>query len=86
MPGKGYCLGAGMPRKEQPLHDAMRLFDGRFRDTRDTIVVIDEIQDSVKVYSSDPAVVQGSFPCDFVITGSYLGRHFPESIFSRLAI
>lgn len=41
----------GISRKEQTLHEAIKLFDGRFQDSKDMIVVIDEIQDSAKVYS-----------------------------------
>ena len=70
----------GMPRKEQPLHDAMRLFDERFQDTKDTIVVIDEIQDSAKVYSLIRQFAR-EFSCDFIITGSYLGKTLSREYF-----
>ena len=75
----------GMPRKERPLHEAMRLFDGRFQDTKDTIVIIDEIQDSAKVYSLIRQFAR-EFSCHFVVTGSYLGKPYPKSISSQLAI
>ena len=70
----------GMLRKEQPLHDAMRLFDERFQDTKDTIVVIDEIQDSAKVYSLIRQFAR-EFSCDFIITGSYLGKTLSREYF-----
>ena len=41
----------GQPRKERPLHDAFVLFDSSFVDDKDTVIVIDEIQESAQVYS-----------------------------------
>ena len=38
-PGEG-------PRPQAPLHDAFRLFDENFSDTEDTVIIIDEIQES----------------------------------------
>ena len=70
----------GMPRKERPLHEAMRLFDGRFQDTKDTIVIIDEIQDSAKVYSLIRQFAR-EFSCHFVVTGSYLGKTLSKEYF-----
>ena len=46
----------------------------------DTIVVIDEIQDSVKVYSLIRQFAR-EFSCDFVITGSYLGKTLSREYF-----
>ena len=70
----------GMPRKEQPLHDAMRLFDERFQDTKDTIVVIDEIQESAVIYSRIREFAR-EFSCDFIVTGSYLGKTREKEFF-----
>ena len=70
----------GTPRKERPLHEAMRLFDGRFQDTKDTIVIIDEIQDSAKVYSLIRQFAR-EFSCHFVVTGSYLGKTLSKEYF-----
>lgn len=75
----------GMPRKEQPLHEAMSLFDGRFLDTEDTIVIIDEIQDSAKVYSLIRQFAR-EFSCHFVIFWAVIWENPVQSIFSRLAI
>ena len=36
----------GTKRPEQPLHDAFKLFDPDFEDTNDTVIIIDEIQES----------------------------------------
>ncbi|MEY8356748.1 AAA family ATPase [Lachnospiraceae bacterium 54-53] len=41
----------GEPRKDKALQEAFKLFDGRFEDCENTIVVIDEIQESARVYS-----------------------------------
>lgn len=63
----------GTPRKEQILHDAFRLFDGGFQDSKDTVVVIDEIQESAQVYSLIRQFAR-EFCCHFIVTGSYLGK------------
>lgn len=70
----------GMPRKEKPLHEAMALFDTRFQDNKDTIVVIDEIQESAKVYSLIRQFAR-EFQCHFVVTGSYLGKTLSKEYF-----
>ena len=43
-PGEG-------PRPQAPLHDAFRLFDENFSDTEDTVIIIDEIQESAEIYN-----------------------------------
>ena len=64
--------------------DAHLIFDkytnGEFRDTRDTIVIIDEIQESSKIYSMIRQFAR-EFKCDFVVTGSYLGRLLDKEFF-----
>lgn len=70
----------GMPRKENQLHEAFSLFDSRFQDTKDTIVVIDEIQESAEVYSLIRQFAR-EFDCHFVVTGSYLGKTFSKEYF-----
>lgn len=80
------CLDAatawkpGMPRKEHPLHDAFLIFDGRFVDKRDTVVVIDEIQESARVYSLIRQFAR-EFECHFIVTGSYLGKVIEKDYF-----
>lgn len=45
-------LAAGEgPRPQAPLHDAFRLFDENFSDTEDTVIIIDEIQESAEIYN-----------------------------------
>lgn len=63
----------GQPRKKQPLHDAFCMFDSEFTDTKETIVVIDEIQESAEVYSSIRQFAR-EFQCHFVVAGSYFGK------------
>lgn len=70
----------GEPRIQKPLHRALQLFDPTFTDDIDTIVVVDEIQESAKVFS---LIRQFSreFTCHFVVTGSYLGKTLQKGYF-----
>ena len=70
----------GMKRKERPIHEALSLFHGEFEDNKDTIVVIDEIQESSKVYSMIRQFAR-EFECDFIVTGSYLGKTREKDFF-----
>ena len=70
----------GEPRIERPLHEAFRLFDSRFEDNKDTIIIIDEIQESAKVYSRIREFSR-EFICHFVVTGSYLGKTVEKGYF-----
>lgn len=73
----------GMPQKEHELHDAFLLFDEAFVDTKDTIVVIDEIQESPEVYSMIRQFAR-EFICHFVVTGSYLGKTLSREYFQPM--
>lgn len=73
----------GMPRKEKPLHEAFSLFRPDFCDEMGTIVVIDEIQESGKVYSLIRQFAR-EFICHFVVTGSYLGRVTSKEYFQPM--
>ena len=70
----------GEERLKQPIHRALELFDRNFTDDKDTVVLIDEIQESAKVYS---LVRQFSreFRTHFIITGSYLGKTLEKDYF-----
>lgn len=70
----------GTPRIEKPLHKTFQLFDSRFADHEDTIIVIDEIQESAKVYSRIREFAR-EFQCQFVVTGSYLGKTIEKGYF-----
>lgn len=63
----------GKERPQQPVHKAFALFSERFTDKEDTVVVVDEIQESDTVYNLVREFTR-KFRCRFIITGSYLGR------------
>lgn len=63
----------GEERPLKPLHDALKLFDSEFRDETDTVVIIDEIQESAVVYNLIREFTR-TFQCRFIVIGSYLGR------------
>jgi len=70
----------GEPRIERKLYEAFRLFDSRFEDNKDTIIVIDEIQESAKVYSKIREFSR-EFVCHFVVASSYLGKALEKGYF-----
>lgn len=70
----------GEKRVEQPIHKALQLFDNSFVDSKDTIVVIDEIQDSPKVFSMIREFAR-EFEAHFIVTGSYLGKTVNKEYF-----
>lgn len=80
------CLDAatawepGQERIEKPIHKALLLYDKGFLDDKDTLVVIDEIQDSAKVYSMIRQFAR-EFEAHFIVTGSYLGRTLEKGFF-----
>ena len=63
----------GTKRPEHPLHDAFRLFDIEFTDSDDTVIIIDEIQESAEIYNRIREFTR-QFKSHFIITGSYLGK------------
>ena len=59
-----------------------RLFDENFSDTEDTVIIIDEIQESAEIYNRIREFTR-QFRCRFIVTGSYLGRIYePEFRYS----
>lgn len=70
----------GQKRIEKPIHKALELFDQGFTDDRGTVVLIDEIQESAKVFS---LIRQFSreFEAHFIVTGSYLGKTVQKEYF-----
>lgn len=70
----------GEERVEQPLHKAMTLFDSSFMDDENTVVLIDEIQESAKIYSLIRQFAR-EFKAHFIVTGSYLGRTIEKGYF-----
>lgn len=70
----------GEARQEKPLHRAITLYANEFTDDKDTIVIIDEIQESAEVFSLLRQFAR-EFQCHFVVTGSYLGQTFKQGYF-----
>lgn len=69
-------------RPKSPLHDAFIMFDEEFCDTEDTVVIIDEIQESSEIYNRIREFTR-QFNCRFIVIGSYLGRIYePEFRYS----
>lgn len=72
----------GTKRPERPLHEAFLLYEPQFQDTDDTVIIIDEIQESAEIYNRIREFTR-QFKCHFIVTGSYLGRVFePEFRYS----
>lgn len=73
------CLSAatewrpGTPRPERPLQKALALFDSTFTDDKDTVVIIDEVQESAQVYNQIRTFAR-EFQAYVIVTGSYLGK------------
>ena len=63
----------GTPRPEHPLRDAFRLFDPDFEDTEDTVIIIDEIQESAEIYNRIREFTR-QFYCRFILAVSYPGK------------
>lgn len=58
---------------ENPVYELIRRIHPDFEDTEDTIVIIDEIQESAAIYNRIREFTR-QLKSDFIITGSYLGR------------
>ena len=80
------CLSAaaawkpGEPRIEKPLQKALYLYDSEFADDKDTIVIIDEIQESSHVYNQIRTFAR-EFQAYVIVTGSYLGKTVQSEFF-----
>ncbi len=70
----------GEPRPADPIHRAIKMFDLRFTDDESTLVVIDEIQESARVYSLIRQFAR-NFQCHFIVAGSYLGKTVEKEYF-----
>lgn len=58
---------------ENPVYELIKRHCPDFDDTPDTLVIIDEIQESADIYNRIREFTR-KLKCDFIITGSYLGR------------
>lgn len=70
----------GEKRIEHPIHEALELFCRDFTDDEDMVVLIDEIQDSARVYSLIRQFAR-EFKAHFIVTGSYLGKTLDKEYF-----
>ena len=58
---------------DNPMQELLRRYQPEFEDSEDTIIIIDEIQESADIYNRIREFNR-AFKSDFIITGSYLGR------------
>ena len=70
----------GMSVDENSLHKAVTLFAPEFQDTEETVILIDEIQESAKVYNLIRTFAR-EFSSYVIVTGSYLGRILSKEFF-----
>ena len=75
-----YHWEVGQQRREGALHDVFKAYAPDFEDKKSTVVVIDEIQESSVVYSCIREFAR-AFTCDFIVTGSYLGKTREKDFF-----
>ena len=75
-----YHWEVGQQRREGALHDVFKAYAPEFEDKKSTVVVIDEIQESSVVYSCIREFTR-EFTCDFIVTGSYLGKTREKDFF-----
>ncbi len=60
-------------RFQNPVKELLIRYEPTFADTKDTVVIIDEIQESAEIYNRIREFTR-SLASDFIVTGSYLGR------------
>lgn len=71
----------GTPRPEyHVLKEAFRLYDPKFTDGEDTVIIIDEIQESARVYNQIRTLAR-EFESYVIVTGSYLGKTLQKEFF-----
>lgn len=58
---------------QNPVYELIRRYQPGFEDSEDTVVIIDEIQESADIYNRIREFTR-TLKSDFIITGSYLGR------------
>lgn len=58
---------------ENPVYELVRRYCPEFTDSKDTIVIIDEIQESAEIYNRIREFTR-KLESAFIVTGSYLGR------------
>ncbi len=58
---------------ENPVYELIKRYQPDFENSPNTIIIIDEIQESADIYNRIREFTR-TLNCDFIITGSYLGR------------
>lgn len=70
----------GKPTEENPVRKALELYDSTFMDNKETVVIIDEIQESAEVYNEIRTLAR-EFQAYVIVTGSYLGKLIEPEFF-----
>lgn len=70
----------GQSVAETPIRKALELYDATFIDSKETVIIIDEIQESAEVYNQIRTLAR-EFQAYVIITGSYLGRTLEQDFF-----
>ena len=70
----------GKPMEENPVRKALELYNPEFTDDKDTVVIIDEIQESSEVYNHIRSLAR-DFQAYVIVTGSYLGKTIEPEFF-----
>lgn len=70
----------GQPLPENPLQAAFKLYNQEFTDDENTVVIIDEIQESAEVYNQIRTLAR-EFQAYVIVSGSYLGRTIEREFF-----
>ena len=70
----------GKPMEETPVRKALELYDETFKDNKDTVVIIDEIQETAEIYNQIRTLAR-EFQAYVIVTGSYLGRTVEPDFF-----
>lgn len=70
----------GEKGSEKPLYDAIKLYNADFIDNENTLILIDEIQESALVYNAIRTFAR-EFKSGVIVTGSYLGRTINREFF-----
>lgn len=60
-------------RYQNPIYELIKRYQPDFEDSKNTVVIIDEIQESADIYNRIREFTR-TLKCDFIITGSYRGR------------
>lgn len=77
---KAYYWANGQDKTEKGMAAVLKMYEPEFTDSKDTVVVIDEIQESPEIYSRIRELAR-EFSCDFIVTGSYLGKTREKEFF-----